>query len=413
MDSSNSLDFPPYHIGNAYGNLGTKTVAASAVHHNNISVYNAHNLYGLTEQIATNQALRDIRGKRPFLLTRSSFLSTGAHSAKWTGDNGATWDDLKSSIISIMDFNMFGVPMIGADICGFIYDTTEELCARWIEVGAFYPFSRNHNAINQAPQELYLWDSVAQASRSALGMRYQMLPYLYTLFYNANKKGETVARPLWMNFPQDSNTVSIDKQFMLGKAILVSPVLDKGATTVNAYFPQQTWYSFSDRSLSVDASAAGVWKTLSAPLTTVNVHVSGGNIVPLQQNALTTTASRKTPFTLLTAICPNGKAWGNLFWDDGEQVELKNYLTVNYEAAATGSSGSFVSTVETDSYADAVTHTVQDIVVMGKDLKKPSAAALNGVDLTADQIVFDATKQTITFTNLGLKLNAPINLQWK
>jgi alpha-glucosidase len=253
---------------------------------------------------------------------------------------------------------------------------------------------------------------VAEASRNALGMRYQLLPYLYTLFYKANQKGDTVARPLWMNFPADSVASTIEEQFMLGSAIMVSPVVNAGANFVQAYFPQQTWYSFSERTLSVDSSSAGVWKSLSAPLTTVNVHVSGGNIVPLQQKALTTVEARKTPFTLLTAICPNGKAWGSLFWDDGEQVELNNYLTVNYEASASGSTGSFISTVENNSYADAANSSVQDIVVMAKNLMKPSAAALNGVDLTADQIVWDEAAATITFTNLGLKLNTPINLQW-
>ena len=138
VDSSNKLDYPPYNIGNKYGLLGQKTMAMSATHYGNISVYDAHNIYGISEQIATASALTEIRSKRPFVLSRSSFLGTGKHSAKWTGDNGATWDDLKSSIISIMDFNMFGIPMIGADICGFIYDTTEELCARWIEVRALF-----------------------------------------------------------------------------------------------------------------------------------------------------------------------------------------------------------------------------------------------------------------------------------
>ncbi len=89
VDAHNLLDQPPYNIHNAFGKLGTKTLAPSATQYGNVSVYDAHNLYGLTEQIATNKALADIRGKRPFILSRSSFLSTGVHSAKWTGDNGA------------------------------------------------------------------------------------------------------------------------------------------------------------------------------------------------------------------------------------------------------------------------------------------------------------------------------------
>ena len=149
VDSTNTLDFPPYQVRNIEpGYLpSSKTVAMSALHYNNVTHYNAHNLYGISEQIATNAAMTAIRNKRPFVLSRSSFLSTGTHSAKWTGDNAATWDDLKSSIISVMDFNLFGVPMIGADICGFNENTNEELCARWIEVGAFYPFSRDHYSI--------------------------------------------------------------------------------------------------------------------------------------------------------------------------------------------------------------------------------------------------------------------------
>jgi alpha-D-xyloside xylohydrolase len=86
-DSNNKYDFPPYAIQNHYGLLSTKTMAMSATQYNNTPVYNTHNLYGLSEQKATTQALEEIRKKRSFVLSRSSFLSTGKHSAKWTGDN--------------------------------------------------------------------------------------------------------------------------------------------------------------------------------------------------------------------------------------------------------------------------------------------------------------------------------------
>ena len=95
VDVHNALDFPPYGIHSAYPQLATKTMSMTAQHYGNASVYNMHNLYGLTEQIATNKALVDIRGKRPFVLTRSSFPSSGMHTAKWTGDNGTRSKNLR------------------------------------------------------------------------------------------------------------------------------------------------------------------------------------------------------------------------------------------------------------------------------------------------------------------------------
>jgi alpha-D-xyloside xylohydrolase len=420
VDPSNSLDFPPYAIHNHQqnGKLSTKTMAMSATHYGNITEYDVHNIYGLTEQIATNAALAEVRGKRPFILTRSSFMSSGAHTAKWTGDNAATWSDLQSSIISIMDFSLFGVPMVGADICGFIYDTTAELCTRWIEVGAFYPFSRNHNTLGAAPQELYLWDSVTQAAKTALGMRYQLLPYMYTLFYHASTSGTTVTRPLWFNFPSDSGSQGIDRQFMLGDAILVSPVLDQGATSVNAYFPPKAmWYSFQDWSMasSVDTSFSeqGVTLSLYTPLTATNVHVKGGNILPLQQAAMTTTAGRLTPFTLLVALCPGGKAFGSLFWDNGEQVDFTEYyLSQSYSAQFAGDAGSVTGIVQHNTYSASSEVAMDTVVVLGKGLSQPSSASLNGKALSMSQIVFDTEKGSIAFSGLGLAVSDAIDLTW-
>ena len=113
--------------------------------------------------------------------------------------------------------------------------TTEELCSRWTELGAFYTFSRNHNSKGTPPQEPYVWPSVAAISRKVLGIRYSLLPYYYILFYKAshpidplNEPSATVLKPLFFEFPKDSNTYSIDRQFLVGSALLISPVLELG-----------------------------------------------------------------------------------------------------------------------------------------------------------------------------------------
>ena len=294
----------------------------------------------------------------------------------------------------------------------FIGDTTEELCARWIEVGAFYPFSRDHNAIGQAPQELYLWDSVAEASRRALGMRYQLLPYLYSLFYEAHTTGSLVSRSLWVNFPEDKIALGIDRQFMLGEYLLISPVLDAGVTTLGVYFPEGNWYNFATRNLSVSSPAGGVTYNINTPLTYTNVHVRGGGILPLQRSAMTTTAGRTTPFTLMVALCPGGQAYGELFWDNGEQIELNEILSASFSAKATLSNGSVKGIINTATYKDAESLYIESIVVMNTNVVPPSTVTLNNVSLSKDQVV--TTAGTITF-NLGsaLKITEPFELIWE
>uniref|UniRef100_A0ACD5VMT5 Uncharacterized protein n=1 Tax=Avena sativa TaxID=4498 RepID=A0ACD5VMT5_AVESA len=322
-------DDPPYKI-NASGisaRLGFNTIATSATHYNGILEYNAHSLYGFSQAIATHKGLQGIQGKRPFVLTRSTFVGSGAYAAHWTGDNKGTWENLRYSISTILNFGIFGMPMVGADICGFYpagEPPLEELCSRWIELGAFYPFSRDHANFASPRQELYQWASVAKSARKALGMRYRMLPYLYTLNYQAHLTGAPVARPLFFSFPDYAPCYGVSNQFLLGAGVMVSPVLEQGATSVSAVFPPGTWYNLFDTS-KVVASSSGATVKLDAPLNEINVHVYQNTILPLQRGGTISRDARATPFTLVVAFplgAAEADAEGAVYVDDDERPAM-------------------------------------------------------------------------------------------
>nr|Q43763.1 RecName: Full=Alpha-glucosidase; AltName: Full=Maltase; Flags: Precursor [Hordeum vulgare]AAB02985.1 alpha-glucosidase [Hordeum vulgare subsp. vulgare] len=367
----NALDDPPYRINNdGTGRpINNKTVRPLAVHYGGVTEYEEHNLFGLLEARATGRGVLRDTGRRPFVLSRSTFVGSGRYTAYWTGDNAATWGDLRYSINTMLSFGLFGMPMIGADICGFNGNTTEELCGRWIQLGAFYPFSRDHSAIFTVRRELYLWPSVAASGRKALGLRYQLLPYFYTLMYEAHMTGAPIARPLFFSYPHDVATYGVDRQFLLGRGVLVSPVLEPGPTTVDAYFPAGRWYRLYDYSLAV-ATRTGKHVRLPAPADTVNVHLTGGTILPLQQSALTTSRARRTAFHLLVALAEDGTASGYLFLDDGDSPEYGrrsdwSMVRFNYKIPNNKGAIKVKSEVVHNSYAQSRTLVISKVVLMG------------------------------------------------
>ncbi|XP_076337317.1 lysosomal alpha-glucosidase-like isoform X2 [Tachypleus tridentatus] len=323
------LETPPYQPGN--DTLATHTLCMSS-HQYLSSHYNLHNIYSVIEAKTTYKAL-EILGKRPFILSRASFPGLGRYSGHWSGDIYSRWDYLSSSVPDLLAFNIFGVPFMGADICGFFENVTEDLCIRWIEVGAFYPFCRNHNDEDSQDQDpVVMGEKVIEIYKSLLTIRYFLLPYLYTLFYNSHTRGQPVVRPLLFDFPTDGAVLHEDRQFLWGKALMIIPVLEKDTDVVEVYFPRATWYDYYT---GMKVVTTGRKLLLDAPLGKINLAVRGGNIIPAQEVAQTTKLSRNNPFHLLVALSEDGEADGDLYWDDGEcqdPIEKETYNLIRFTA---------------------------------------------------------------------------------
>ncbi|XP_037793117.1 maltase-glucoamylase, intestinal-like [Penaeus monodon] len=352
--------------------------------------YDVHSLYGLTETIATYNGLTEVfPNKRPVVLSRSTFPGSGKYAVHWLGDNAADWKQMHMSIIGMFDFNMFGLPMVGADVCGFFNEPDLEMCARWMQVGAFYPFSRNHNTMGTADQDPGIWPEVGEISREVLTLRYKYLPFLYSLFHKSHMHGNSVIRPLLNEFPADVPARDVDDQFLWGSGLMVAPVITQGATSREVYFPQGLWYDLVYAKL---VATGPTTQTVSAPLEIIPVYVRGGYILPYQVPALNTVESRKNPFGLTVALDELMIALGEIFWDDGEALE--HVMSESYMSKLAYYQEELTMTVMhgQDVVAGINLETI-DILGFPKDAQRIS---VNGADITSSSWQYDADARLLS-----------------
>ncbi|KAJ0063496.1 hypothetical protein NL108_002787, partial [Boleophthalmus pectinirostris] len=412
----NNLNYPPYTPRILDEVMFSKTLCMDAKqawgNH-----YDVHSLYGYSMVLATEKALQRVFGEnRTLMLTRSSFPGVGKYSGHWLGDNGANWNDIKWAIPGMLEFSLFGIPYIGADICGFFDDSSEELCRRWMQVGAFYPFSRNHNAQGYRPQDpaWYGADStLVRSSKHYLTIRYTLLPYLYTLFYKAHTTGETVVRPMMHEFYSDSATWTIDRQFLWGKGLLITPVLDPGTDTIRAYVPDAVWYDYDTMERITPRRQ---FVDMYIPGDKMGLHIRGGAILPTQQPAVTTTYSRTNPMGLIVALDDNSQATGELFWDDGDTratVETGKYIHYQFSVLYR------ILTLQAThvGYTDPNNLKFDDITILGVPLTPSSVTVVNTktsevTQVPSANIQHDKTKKVLFLRRLGLTLGESYTVEW-
>ncbi len=239
-----------------------------------------HNAYGTQMARATAEGLGRLRpDERHLVISRASFAGHQRHAMVWTGDNFSTWEHLRLTVAMGLSLGLSGIPFHGADVGGFMGDCSGELLARWTQLGALTPFFRNHAAMGTADQEPWVFGPAIEAiCRRAIELRYELLPAIYTAFWESRETGAPIMRPLVLSHQSDPRTADLDDQFKLGSDLLAAPVLEPGVSGRSVYLPSGQWYDFW-RGEKL-AGERDVWA--DAPLDTVPLFVKAGTVLPMQ-----------------------------------------------------------------------------------------------------------------------------------
>jgi alpha-glucosidase len=238
----------------------------------------AHNIYGTQMARATYHGVKRFAyPKRPFIITRSAYAGAQRYSSSWTGDNVATWEHLWIANIQVQRMSISGMGFTGSDIGGFAEQPSGELYTRWIQLGVFHPFCRTHSSGDHGDQEPWAFDEeVIDITRKFVNMRYQLLPYLYTMFWQYIEEGIPMLKPLVYYDQADTQTHYRNDEFVFGNQILVCPILEPNAIGRRMYIPRGQWYNYWTNNLVTGGKE--MW--VDTKYDEIPVFVKAGSVIP-------------------------------------------------------------------------------------------------------------------------------------
>ncbi|CDK24826.1 unnamed protein product [Kuraishia capsulata CBS 1993] len=377
------------------------------VHFQNWEHRSVHNLYGMTFHEATYDALKTrFYNQRPFILTRSFFSGSQRTAAMWTGDNMAKWEYLRGSIPMVLTLNVVGMPFAGADVGGFFGDPSKELLVRWYQTGIWYPFFRAHAHIDSRRREPWIaGEPYTSIMRDAVRLRYALLPVFYTAFQESHTVGTPVMRPVFYETPNNVASYGIEDEFFVGNSgLLVKPVVDEGATSVDVYLPDDELYYDFQTFIALHGQG---FHTVEAPLEKIPVFIKGGHVVAMKQRYRRSSKLMKyDPYTLVIALSSKGSASGKLYIDDGETFdnELGDFVNVAFTFDGRKLSSSVTGGLDQPFVQSLARVTVERIIFIG-DLKpsKEIKVSQGGEQWVAQ---YESSEGAITIKNPQVKINS-------
>lgn len=273
-----------------------------------------HNVYGMLMTRATFEGLLRLRPEaRPFVLTRASFAGGQRYAALWPGDNTSDWSHMRGSLAMLLGMGLSGLPFVGSDIGGYAGHPSPELLTRWLQLGVFYPFMRNHTELGSPDQEPWVHGPVYEAlNRRAIELRYELLPHLYNLLEEASRTGVPPLRPLLLEYPDDPASWGRDDQLLLGDDVLAAPVLREGQREREVYLPAGAWRDFWTGALE----AGGRTLKRAAGLDSIPIFVRAGGFVFRQPAVAHTGLVAGQPLRVF--VYPGAASARVLYEDDGD-----------------------------------------------------------------------------------------------
>lgn len=275
----------------------------------------AHNIYGMQMVRSTFEGLKKLqKNRRPFTITRAAYAGVQRYSSVWTGDNIATWEHLKIGTLQLQRLSVSGLSFCGTDIGGFTGEPDGELYTRWMQFGVFSPFMRVHSAGDTRDREPWSfgpeWEAIC---KKFIELRYQLLPYFYTVFWRQYKYKEPILRPISLLEQHKPENLQREEEFAFGHHILVSPVIQPGQQSKIVYLPEGNWYYYFDHAVL----EGGQEHIVETPLNEMPIFIRGGSIIP-EFPIMQYTMEKNIDALKLNVFWAPGRHESHIYVDHGE-----------------------------------------------------------------------------------------------
>ena len=280
-----------------------------------------HNLFGFGMTRAAGEAFdRFAPGERKLIFSRSSYIGAHRYGGIWMGDNMSWWSHLKMNLAMLPSLNMCGFLYTGADLCGFGCDTTRDLALRWLALGVFTPLMRNHACMGTREQEFYQFEGT-EDFRHVIGVRYRLIPYLYSTYMKAALNDEMIFRPLGFLYPKDALAREVEDQLFLGEECMIAPVVQQNTFGRVVYLPEEMMFVkfLADGTIVTEVLSAG-HHYVNVELNEVPLFLRKGKAIPVADPA---TCVAEVDESTIRMIGYEGAAY-QLYSDDGVSKDYMN-----------------------------------------------------------------------------------------